>query len=139
MKQLTVLIENRLGRLDDITNILSSNNINIICLSLSDTSEYGMLRMIVSQPALAQEKLSLAGFSSMLSDVTAIKIPNHFGSLNRVTALMSENGLDIKYMYALNSGSDAALVVKTNDNEKLEELLSKNSIAILPAVEVYNL
>jgi len=139
MKQLTVLIENRPGRLEDITEILTRYNINIICMSLSDTSEYGMLRMIVSQPALAQEKLSQEGFSPILTDVCAVKIQHHFGSLNKMTAVISENGLDIKYMYALNSGENAALVIKTADNDLLEKVLAENGMELLPAVEVYNM
>ena len=81
MKQLTVFIENRLGRLEEVTETLSAANINIICISLSDTGEYGMLRMIVSQPAAAVDALAASGFSAVLGDVIAVKLPHHFGAL----------------------------------------------------------
>lgn len=140
MKQLTVFIENRLGRLEDVTEILSANNINIICISLADTSEYGMLRMIVSQPAAAQEVLSASGFSAMLSDVIAVKIPHHFGTLKNLSGLLSENDIDIRYMYALMSGENAAIVIKTSDNSKTEQVISDSgSFEILGAAEVYNM
>lgn len=140
MKQLTVFIENRLGRLEDVTEILSGNNINIVCISLADTSEYGMLRMIVSQPAAAYDVLTASGFSAMLSDVIAVKIPHHFGTLKSLTGMLSENGIDIRYMYALMSGENAAIVIKTSDNEKAESILSANGgFEILPAVDVYNM
>lgn len=138
MKQLTVFIENRLGRLEEVTDILSKNNINIICISLADTSDYGMLRMIVSQPAVAVEALQENGFSAMLTDVIGVKLPHHFGTLKNVSGMLSENGLDIRYMYALTSGDDAAIVIKTSDNEKAKEVLS-GKYELLNAVDVYNM
>lgn len=140
MKQLTVFIENRPGRLEDVTEILSKNNINIVCISLADTSEYGMLRMIVSQPAAAYDVLTGSGFSAMLTDVMAIKIPHHFGTLKSLTGIFSENTIDIRYMYALMSGENAAIVVKTSDNEKAENVLAASGgFEILSAVDVYNM
>lgn len=137
MKQLTVFIENRLGRLQEVTDILSKNNINIICISLADTSDYGMLRMIVSQPAAACDALSEAGFSAMLTDVIAIRLPHHFGTLKDVSTILTENGLDIRYMYALTSGKDASIILKTSDNEKAEDVLGEKYELLNPA-EVYN-
>ncbi len=140
MKQLTVFIENRLGRLEEITETLSRNNINIVCISLADTTEYGMLRMIVSQPAAACEVLSASGFSAMLSDVIAVKLPHHFGMMNRMSGLLSDNGIDIRYMYALTSGENAAVVLKPSDQEKAERLLEEaGCFEILSAVDVYNM
>ena len=138
MKQLTVFIENRLGRLEEVTEILSAANINIICISLADTGEYGMLRMIVSQPAAACEALSASGFSAVLGDVIAVKLPHHFGSLKKLSGQLSENNIDIKYMYALTSGEDAAIVIRTSDNEKAEKVLSGEH-TLLSAVDVYNM
>lgn len=138
MKQLTVFIENRMGRLEEVTDILSRNNINIICISLADTTEYGMLRMIVSQPAAACEVLVASGFSAMLTDVTAVRLPHHFGTLKKLSGLLSDNNIDIRYMYALTSGDDAAIVLKTSDFEKTEELIAKD-YEILNAVDVYNM
>ncbi len=138
MKQLTVFIENRMGRLEEVTEILSKSNINIICISLADTSEYGMLRMIVSQPAAACEALCASGFSALLTDVTAVKLPHHFGSLKKLSGMLSSNSIDISYMYALTSGDDAAIVIKTSDNEKAEALIS-GEYEILSASQVYNM
>ena len=138
MKQLTVFIENRMGRLEEVTDILSKNNINIICISLADTTEYGMLRMLVSQPAAACEALSASGFSAMLTDVIAVKLPHHFGTLKKLTGILSEKSIDIRYMYALTSGEDAAIVIKTSDYELTEKLLSED-YTILNAVDVYNM
>lgn len=138
MKQLTVFIENRLGRLEEVTDILSKNNINIICISLADTSDYGMLRMIVSQPAVACEALQENGFSAMLTDVIGVKLPHHFGTLKNVSGILSEEKLDIRYMYALTSGEDAAIVIKTSDNDKAKAVLCEK-YELLNAVDVYNM
>ena len=138
MKQLTVFIENRLGRLEEVTDILSKNNVNIICISLADTSDYGMLRMIVSQPKAAVEALQENGFSAMLTDVIGLKLPHHFGTLKNVSGILSANGLDIRYMYALTSGENAAIIIKTSDNEKAREVLSEK-YEFLHAVEAYNM
>ncbi|MBE6837385.1 MAG: hypothetical protein E7509_05265 [Ruminococcus sp.] len=138
MKQLTVFIENRLGRLEEVTDILSKNNVNIICISLADTSDYGMLRMIVSQPDVAVEALQNNGFSAMLTDVIGLKLPHHFGTLKNVSGILSANGLDIRYMYALTSGENAAIVLKTSDNEKTREVLGEK-YEFLRAEEAYNM
>ena len=140
MKQLTVFIENRLGRLEEVTQTLSKNNINSVCISLADTVEYGMLRMIVSQPAAAHEALTGAGFSARLTDVLAVKLPHHFGTLRGLTSLLSSSGIDIRYMYALTSGENAAIVINTSDNERTEKILcADGGFEILPAVDVYNM
>lgn len=138
MKQLTVFIENRVGRLAEVTDILTENNINIICLSLADTSDYGMLRMMVSQPAAACDVLSASGFPSMLTDVIAVRLPHHFGQLKKLCGMLSGEGVDISYLYALTSGDNAAIVLKTSDNDKAEAVLSKE-YTLMSAVEVYNL
>ena len=80
-KQLTVFIENRTGRLSEVLGVLKNNNINILSLSLADTTEFGLLRLIVDNAALGKEKLTESGFSSLLSNVSIIQIPHKAGSL----------------------------------------------------------
>ena len=81
MKQLSVFIENREGRLEDVLNLLKEENINIISLSLADTSDYGMLRLIVSDPQKGREALKENGFSATLNDVVAVTLPHKVGAL----------------------------------------------------------
>ena len=80
-KQLSVFIENRQGRLHEVLDVLKANNVNILSLSLADTTEYGLLRLIVDNPTEGKEKLTFAGFSTMLTDVLIIKIEHKAGSL----------------------------------------------------------
>ena len=128
-KQLTVFIENRSGRLSEVLDVLKVNNVNILSLSLADTTEFGLLRLIVDNAALGKEKLSENGFSSLLSDVSIIKIPHKVGSLQELLKALDENGINIEYMYGLSIESDEAYVVlKATDINKLDSILTANNI-----------
>ena len=128
-KQLTVFIENRSGRLSEVLDVLKVNNVNILSLSLADTTEFGLLRLIVDNAALGKEKLSENGFSSLLSDVSIIKIPHKVGSLQELLKALDENGINIEYMYGLSIESDEAYVVlKATDINKLDSILASYNI-----------
>ena len=99
-KQLTVFIENRTGRLCEVLNVLKTNKVNILSLSLADTTEFGLLRLIVDNPEIGKEKLTEGGYSSLLSDVSVIKIPHTAGSLQELLRVIDEAGVNIEYMYA---------------------------------------
>ena len=128
-KQLTVFIENRTGRLCEVLGVLGSNDVNILSLSLADTTEFGLLRLIVDNPEKGKEKLSENGFSSLLSDVSIIKIPHKVGSLQELLSAIDESGVNIEYMYGLSvDGDDAYVVLKTNDVEKVDVILAEHNI-----------
>ena len=128
-KQLTVFIENRTGRLSEVLNVLKENNVNILSLSLADTTEFGLLRLIVDNAPLGKEKLLENGFSSLLSDVSIIKIQHKAGSLQALLKVIDDNGVNIEYMYGLSiEGSDAYVVLKASDITKVDEILAKNNI-----------
>lgn len=128
-KQLTVFIENRTGRLSEVLNVLKENGVNILSLSLADTTEYGLLRLIVDNAPLGKEKLSQNGFSSLLSDVSIIKIPHKAGSLQGLLKVIDANGVNIEYMYGLSiEADDAYIVLKSSNSEKVDAILSENKI-----------
>ena len=131
-KQLTVFIENRTGRLSEVLGVLAKNNVSIISMSLADTTEFGLLRLIVDNAALGREKLSENGFSSLLSDVYIIQIPHKAGSLQSLLKAIDENGVNIEYMYGLSVESDNAYVVlKASDAAKADEILAANGVKTL--------
>ena len=131
-KQLTVFIENRSGRLAQVLNVLKENGVSIISMSLADTTEFGLLRLIVDNAALGKEKLSENGFSSLLSDVSIIQIPHKVGSLQSLLKNIDENGINIEYMYGLTVESDKAYVVlKASDVAKVDEILTANGVHTL--------
>ena len=128
-KQLTVFIENRSGRLSEVLNVLRVNNVNILSLSLADTTEFGLLRLIVDNAALGKEKLTESGFSSLLSDVSIIRIPHKAGSLQSLLKLIDECGVNIEYMYGLSIQSEEAYVVlKASDTAKIDAIFTANNI-----------
>ena len=128
-KQLTVFIENRTGRLSEVLNVLKENNVSIISMSLADTTEFGLLRLIVNNASLGKEKLLENGFSSVLSDVSIIKIPHKAGSLQSLLKAIDDNGVSIEYMYGLSiEGADAYVVLKASDTNKIDEILTNNNI-----------
>ena len=117
VKQLSVFIENREGRLEQVTDVLKTQNINILSLSMADTTEYGMLRMVVSNPEVAKKALREEGFSAMLTDVLAVKLEDKVGELHKMTHILCSQGLNIEYMYALASANRRAMIVKAADGE----------------------
>ncbi len=131
-KQLTVFIENRTGRLSEVLSVLKESNVSILSLSLADTTEYGLLRLIVDNAAVGREKLSEHGFSSLLSDIVIIKIPHKVGSLQSILETIDANNVNIEYMYGLSIESDEAYVVlKASDSEKLDAILAENGVGTI--------
>ena len=138
-KQLTVFIENRSGRLCEVLNVLKENNVNILSLSLADTTEFGLLRLIVDNATLGKEKLQENGFSSLLSDVSIIKIPHKAGSLHELLDIIDKGGVSVEYMYGLSIESNEAYVVLKASSTKIEEILDNNGVKTLSCQELASL
>ena len=118
-KQLSVFIENKQGRLGEVLQVLKDNQVNIQSLSLADTTEYGLLRLIVDKPEVGKEKLFEAGFSSMRTNVLIVDVPHNPGSLQTVLKTIAEKEINVEYMYGLTiKGNTASIVMKTDDLEK---------------------
>lgn len=118
-KQLSVFIENKQGRLGEVLQVLKDNEVNIQSLSLADTTEYGLLRLIVDKPEVGKDKLFEAGFSSMLTSVLIVDVPHSPGSLQTVLKTIAEKEINVEYMYGLTiKGDTASIVMKTDDLEK---------------------
>lgn len=130
IQQLSVFLENRAGRLDNVLKVLAEGNVNIVALSLADTSEYGMLRMIVSEPAKGRAVLTEAGMTAMLTDVVALRVPHATGSLSKAMHQIVKGEVNIEYMYAFANGDDAAAVLKSDAPEKVAEILRENGFDV---------
>ena len=139
-KQLSVFIENRQGRLHEVLEVLKNNGVNILSLSLADTTEYGLLRLIVNDPVLGKEKLSEEGFSTLITDILVIKIEHRSGSLQTLLEILSDKGINIEYMYGLSVDGDSAFVVlKTSDCQKAIEILNEVNVTILTTEDIKGL
>ena len=137
IQQLSVFMENREGRLDEILKILSEAGVNIVALSLADTSEYGMLRMIVSDPHKGRAALKDEGITAMLTDVVALRVPHATGSLSKAMHQIVEGEVNIEYMYAFANGSDAAAVLKSDDPARVIDILKGSGFGVYSADEAY--
>lgn len=137
IKQLSVFLENREGRIKDVLEILATNDINIVATSLADTSEYGMLRMIVSDPEKAQRVLKEESISAMLTDVICIRVPHATGSLYKAMKALEEAKVNVEYMYAFANGADASAVLKTRDAALAIETLTKHGFSVYSKDEAY--
>ena len=131
-KQISVFIENRKGRLGEVLDVLKEGGVNILSMSLADTAEYGLLRIISDKPQDGRMALSTAGFSSTLTDVFILKIPHEPGALQQILRVIADEQLNVEYMYGLSvGGNEASIVVKTSDLDKADEVFSRHNIQTL--------
>ncbi len=131
-KQISVFIENRKGRLGLVLDVLKENKVNILSLSLADTAEYGILRVISDNAETGKKALSAAGFSSMLTDVFIVQVPHTPGALQNILRIISDEELNVEYMYGLSVASEeASIVVKTSDAAKAEAIFERHGIITL--------
>ena len=137
VQQLSVFLENREGRLDEVLAALAGGGVNIVALSLADTSEYGMLRMIVSDPHKGRMVLKEEGITAMLTDVVALRVPHATGSLAKAMHQLVEGEVNIEYMYAFANGSDAAAVLKSDEPGRVIDILKGSGFDVYTADEAY--
>jgi len=131
MKQISVFLEKRKGKLKEITSALADENISIKGIELVESSEFGILRIITDDIAKAAETIEKNGFSLTLSDVLAVEIDDIATIFNKVVSLFSDEGIDIEYCYTLNSESKGSFIFKINPKflSKAKTLLQANSIS----------
>ncbi len=134
IKQVTVFIGNKEGRIEKVTEVLKVKGINLCSLSLAESVDYGLLRLIVRDPENAIEALKAEGLSARLSDVIAVEISNRPGSLHDLlTALVDFN---IEYMYVLSSAEKASMIMKIKDYKAAESVISTSGFRVLSQDEV---
>ena len=139
-KQLSVFIENRQGRLGEVLKVLKESGVNILSISLADTTEYGLLRLIVNDPEHGKDALIEAGFSSMVTDVFVVRVPHTAGSLQTILEIIAGRDVSIEYMYGLTiEGDDASIVMKTNDNDRVRAIFKENGISTITADEIFRM
>ena len=138
VKQISVFIENRSGRLHELTKVLGESGINIRALSLADTSDYGILRLIVDKPTEALTVLKNANFTLAETDVIAVEVPDEPGGLANVLAYMTDADINIEYMYAFveKSSNNALLIFRIEDIDDAVSILRKNNVTILDSEQI---
>ena len=137
VKQVSVFLENRAGRLEQVLDALRRHEVNIISLSLADSSDFGSLRMIVKDPERAQKILKEEGFSAMLTPVLAVRMRHQVGQLQVLLAKICQAGINVEYTYALaTGGDDASIVIKTKDLEKAAAVLEGTGVELLDPAQL---
>lgn len=133
VEQIAVFLENKSGRLAEITRILADNKINIRALSVADTADFGILRLIVDNVDLAKESLRANGFTVSKTNVVAVEVPDRPGGLAEVLWTGHEVDLNVEYMYAYvnGKGSNAVLIFRFDDMDKAIETLQKKGYNLL--------
>ena len=141
VSQLSVFIENKSGRLADVTRTLSTKQINIRSLSIADTIDYGLLRLIVDDPAGAKQSLTDEGFTVALTEVLAIEIPDRPGGLAGIIDILAEKGINIEYMYAFvgTSGENAIVIFRIEKVDEAIATLKAKGVRILTGDELHAL
>lgn len=141
IKQLSVFLENKSGRLAAVTRLLAAKGINIRALSIADTSDFGILRLIVNDPHAAYKALKEGGFTVSLTEVLGVEMPDRPGALSNILTYLEEANINIEYLYAfLGKGDNGALVIfRVEDLNKAIEILSAKGVKLVNEEKIYSL
>ncbi len=139
IQQLSLFLENKPGHLDAICQTLGQADINIVTLSLADTQQFGILRLIVQEWDRAKELLSAAGFVVNVREVVATEIPDHPGGMAGILDTLTTNQINIEYMYAFafHRGSSAVLVMRFDDADKAITALTQAGHQVIDSVGLF--
>lgn len=138
VEQLSIFLENRSGRLAEVTNVLSQASINIRALSLADTADFGILRLIVNDTERARQALKQSGFTVEKTPVVAIEVPDRPGGLAGILTAIKDEGINVEYMYAFveKSGENAIVVFRFDDPERSIDVLRRAGVRIVSGEEL---
>ncbi|MCL5982893.1 MAG: ACT domain-containing protein [Firmicutes bacterium] len=141
VRQISIFLENKTGRLAEVTKILGRENINIRALAIADTTDFGILRLIVNRPEEASRVLRQEGFMVSQTEVLAVAVPDRPGGLAGVLAVLSGAGVNIEYLYAFieKSSADALVIFRVENCDAAIAALREHGIKVLPGEEVYAL
>ncbi len=141
VKQISIFLENKPGSLEKVTGVLSAAAINIRALALADTSDFGILRLIVNDVPTARKVLQENGFTLKCTDVVAVEVPDRPGGLHGILSVLSREGINVEYMYAFieRSGENAIIIFRFNPTDTAIDVLLKHGFTVLPGEQVYSL
>lgn len=128
IRQLSVFLENKTGYLNQVLNVLACNHINIVALTVADTSDYGIMRAIVSNPEKALEALRAEQFTVRVHEIMGLEMDAAPGSMSHILDLFTSADICIEYVYAFSFGSKSMLVFRTDNKEKALEVIEKNKL-----------
>jgi len=141
VEQISIFLENKPGSLEKATRVLKNANINIRALSLADTSDFGILRLIVNDIDSAEKALQSSGFTVRRTPVVAVEVPDRPGGLHSILEMLSKNAINVEYTYAFveRSGENALIIFRLDRTEEGITILQESGFTVLPGDRVYSL
>ncbi len=138
-EQISIFLENKAGRLAEVTRILAEAKINIRALSLADTSDFGILRLIVNDNNRAKEELKKHGFTVGKTDVVAVEVNDQPGGLHHILRILQKANVNVEYMYAFvqQSGANAVLIFRFDNLEEAVRILRENNVKVIQGEKLY--
>lgn len=140
VEQITIFLENKPGGLEKVTKILKDASINIRTLAVADTSDFGIVRLIVNNVELATKVLKESGFTVSRTTVVAVEVPDRPGGLHSILEVLAKENINIAYMYAFveKSGENAVMLFRFDQQDAAIDVLLKNGITVLPGEKLYS-
>ncbi len=141
VEQISVFLENKAGRLAEVTRILSEAGVNIRALSLADTSDFGILRLIVNDNEKAKQALKANGFTVGKTDVVAVEVEDRPGGLRRILDILRKANINVEYMYAFvqQSGNNAVIIFRFDNLDEAVRVLMENGVTVINGSKVYTM
>jgi hypothetical protein len=137
--QLSVFLENKSGRLTEVLEVLGEENIRITALTVADTSEFGILRLIVSDPEKARDILKAHSFTSNISDVISVMAPNEAKHYARILKVLSDKDISVEYTYAFPAGKKSVIILRCSNTEEAIMELKSHEMELLKASDLYEI
>jgi len=141
VEQISIFLENKPGGLEEVTRLLKDADINIRTLSLADTTDFGILRLILNDVEKASRVLKENGLRFSRTTVVAVEVPDRPGGLHEILAVLTKNGINVEYLYAFveRSGQNAVIIFRFDAPEAAIGVLQKNGLTVLPGSRLYAL
>ncbi len=140
-EQISIFLENKAGRISEVTGILSDAGVNIRALALADTSDFGVLRLIVNDNAKAEDALKNGGFTVRKTRVIAVEVNDRPGGLHGILDLLFKAGINVEYMYAFvqQSGDNAVMIFRFDNLDEAIKILTENGVSIINGSKLYTM
>ncbi|MBS3757148.1 MAG: ACT domain-containing protein [Desulfobacterales bacterium] len=140
-EQISIFLENKAGRISEVTGILAEAGVNIRALSLADTTDFGVLRLIVDDNAKAEEAMKAAGFTVRITHVIAVEVDDRPGGLHYILDTLTQANINVEYMYAFvqQSGDKAIMIFRFDQLEQAISVLEKHNITVISGSKLYTM
>ena len=137
IKQLSIFLENKKGRFTEVTTILGEAGINMTAFTVAENSDFGIVRLLVSDPEKARDTLRENKYAVSVTDVICLQMPNEPGALSKVITIIAQADISIEYMYAFSVGKGAVVVIRPDNLDKALSVLAENKVELLASSELF--